>query len=103
MLDYSSIGIALCALFFVSSWFKPFGDEVIAGNVNRVQVAFLALYLWIASRGPARARDPLAGFVLGAAILFKPNLAIVAIVLGLGWVMTRQFGKLARQAIGLAV
>jgi hypothetical protein len=103
LLGYGPIGIALWVLIFTSSWFKPFSDEVIAGNVNRLQVAFLALFVWLASRERWKHAQLIAGFVLGAAILFKPNLAIVAVVLAIGWGITRQFGKLARQAIGVAI
>ena len=39
LLGYSALRIALCAWFFTSTWFKPFSDELIAGNVNRIQVA----------------------------------------------------------------
>jgi hypothetical protein len=103
LLGFSPIGIAVSVWFFTSSWFKPFSDEVIAGNVNRIQVAFLAAFAWIESRARWRFRRELAGAVLGAAILFKPNLAIVAVVLAIGWGITRKFEELARHALGVAI
>jgi hypothetical protein len=102
LLGYGALGIALWAFFFTSPWFKPFSDEVIAGNVNRLQIACLALFAWLASRERWKHAQALAGFVLGAAIAFKPNLAIVAVVLAIGWGITRQHAKLARHGAGIA-
>ncbi len=102
LLGYGALGISLWVFFFTSPWFKPFSDEVIAGNVNRLQIACLALFAWLASRERWKHAQALAGFVLGAAIAFKPNLAIVAVVLAIGWGITRQYAKLARQGAGIA-
>jgi hypothetical protein len=101
LLGFSPLGIAVSAWFFTSPWFKPFGDEVIAGNVNRIQVAFLAAFAWIASRERWRFKDVLSGAVLGAAISFKPNLAMAAVLLAVGGAMTGELAKLARQALGM--
>jgi len=102
LLGYGALGIALWVLLFTSPWFKPFSDELIAGNVNRLQIACLALFAWLASRERWKHAQLLAGFVLGAAIAFKPNLAIVAVMLAIGWGVTRQNAKLARQGAGVA-
>jgi hypothetical protein len=103
LLGYRPLAIAACAWFFVSTWFKPFGDEVIAGNVNRLQVALLALFAWVHASKRWSARDVAAGVVLGVAILFKPNLALVAVVLALGYGIAGRFRELARIALGVAI
>jgi len=103
LLGYGPLGIALWVLFLTSWQFKPFSDEVIAGNVNRLQVALLALYAWLANRKHTQVAEVVSGAVLGMAILFKPNLAIVAVVLVLGRLIARQHTKLARECAGLAI
>lgn len=90
--------VALCTL-----WFKPFEDEVIAGNVNRIQVALLALFAWLHTRERWRWRHAAAGVVLGLAIAFKPNLALVAVVLAVGWGITAQLRKLVHAGLGTAI
>ena len=102
LLDHSWLAIAVGAWFFTSRWFKPFSDELIAGNVNRLQIAFLALFAWTASRARWKHAQLFSGFVLGAAILFKPNLAIVAVVLAIGWSAARCYSTLAQEALGMA-
>jgi hypothetical protein len=90
--------VALCIL-----WFKPFEDEVIAGNVNRIQVASIGLFAWVQSRERWRSRHVLAGVVLGLAIAFKPNLALIAVALAIGWAITRELRKLAHAATGWTI
>jgi hypothetical protein len=41
--------------------------------------------------------------VLGVALMFKPNLAHVALVLGVGWIASKQWRKLAHVALGGAL
>ena len=121
MLGYSSTGTCLwiAALLQV---FNPFVDDTIAGNVNRIQLLALALYLvvahggWMASApgaqlsGEARAstgarptmvRDLAGGFLLGGTLAFKPNLAAIAGVLGLGWLVTGGTRRVVATALGL--
>jgi len=62
----------------LASWFAPLHSDVGVMNVNRLQFGALALVAWLAVRGPWP-RFLLAGAVLGAAVVVKPNLAYAAL------------------------
>jgi hypothetical protein len=93
---------ALLAAFLIT-WFAPTLSDTRVGNVNRLQAAALGLYLWIATRERLPWRDLAAGVVLGAACMFKPNLAFPAAALGLGWIVLGRWRKLVRQVGGAAL
>jgi hypothetical protein len=87
-------GGALLAAFLVT-FFAPTLSDMRVGNVNRLQVAALALALVAGARRGAW--QLAAGFALGLAVMFKPNLAYPALVLGLGWIVLGRRQRLARQ------
>lgn len=82
-----------------TAWFSPALSDARVGNVNRLQVGVLAVYLLLASR-TWRGRDVAAGAVLGMAAMFKPNLAYPVLTLGLGWIAMGHWRKLVQQALG---
>ena len=57
--------------------FEPLASDQRVGNTNQIQLLALAAYLWLA--GDARRGARVAGgLLLGLAIAFKPNIALVA-------------------------
>lgn len=102
ILGYSLPATALW-LVLLLLWFQPALSDMRVGNVNRVQLGLLALFLWIESRTGWRWRHVVAGVVLGSACMFKPNLAFVALVLCIGWAISQQYRKLLSQCVGMAI
>lgn len=94
---------ALLLVCLVVGWFAPTASDTQVGNVNRLQLALVALYLWLGARARSPGAEVLAGGVLGLAAMFKPNLAFVVLALGLGWVLLGRWRKLARRAAGIAL
>jgi hypothetical protein len=95
-----SWGTTLGALTLFSVWYDPFYSDVAVGNVNGIQLAMLALYVWIVVRVRWRWRDVLGGACLGLAVAFKPNLVFVEGMLGLDWIIRRQGRRLGLHALG---
>jgi hypothetical protein len=126
MLGYSAGGACLWIAALLQ-FFNPFVDDTIAGNVNRLQLLALALFLVVAHggwKGPAERgssdggapdgapvenarasvlRDLAGGFLLGATLAFKPNLVAIAGVLGLGWLVSGGTRRVVATAFGLVV
>ena len=72
------------------------------GNVDCLQVAMLVAYL--ALRAGRGGRGTLvAGAVLGLAILFKPNLALIVPLVGLELLLARRWRDATLQVAGLAI
>lgn len=90
-------------LILVLEWYEPLISDVAVANVSRLQVAALALLVAVLLRAAPGRRALGAGLLLGAATLFKPNLATVPLVLALGWVVRRRWKDLGRSALGFAV
>lgn len=84
----------------LSIWFDPLTSDLFVGNVNCLQFAALAAYLWTVTRMPWRHRDFAGGVLLGAIVAFKPNLVFVAGVLVLHWLLSSRFRCLLSHAAG---
>ena len=97
-----SATVALLMLALVNVAFRPLKTDVQVGNVNQVQLAMVAAYLWLSSRGDTGRSQWIAGGVLGVLVLLKPNLLAVAPVLALSWVARGRREKLIRQGAGMA-
>lgn len=92
----------LLLLAFVTLAFQPLKSDVRVGNVNQIQLGMLAAYLRLAG-GPDRSRAQIAaGALLGAAVLFKPNLAGIVPLLAVSWLLHGRYRKLILQGAGLA-
>jgi hypothetical protein len=96
---------ATCALWIAAllQWFNPLVDDVIAGNVNRIQLLLLAVFLWIEVRARFPGRHAAAGALLGVAVAFKPNLAAAALVVLLGCWTAGEGRRLIQSLAGLLV
>ena len=95
LLGYSWPERVLAAALLLES-FGPYLEDQNLGNVGRVQFAGLVLLVWLL----ARRQHLLAGLALGLLVAFKPNIASVALTLGGGWLVSRQYDKLARVVAG---
>jgi hypothetical protein len=101
LLGYSWLGTLAAAVLF-SDWFEPFLSDVRVGNVNRLELGLVALFLGVSAR-PGRARHVLGGALLAFGVLFKPNLVFVVPLLGISWLLRRQLGRLAAAGIGFVL
>jgi len=101
VLRYSPLA-ASAAVLLLAELFAPYRSDLRVGNVNLIQLGLLSAFLCVRSLSPRRWRDPAAGAILGFAVMFKPNLAHVAAMLALGWLVNRRFGRLASVAAGAA-
>lgn len=96
---------AVATLLWIAAllqWFNPFVDDLISGNVNRLQLLALAVFLFLGARGRFRGRHALAGALLGATLAFKPNLAAAACVLLLGWTIAGERRRALATLLGIA-
>lgn len=97
-----SAAVALLMLALVNVAFRPLKQDVQVGNINEIQLAGVAAYLWLSSRRDTDRAQVIAGALLGAMVLLKPNLIAVFPVLAAVWLVRGRRAKLARQAAGVA-
>lgn len=83
-------------------WFTPFYSDLRVGNVNSFQLGMIGLIVWFQSRQPGSGYLFTAGLFTGLLVMFKPNLAPVAILLAGGWAVRQQYQKLAISIAGIA-
>lgn len=92
--------INLAALGFFLLAFPPLRFDIVEGNVNAVQLAMLAVLIWLRCDPDRAWRAVASGFVLLLAALFKPNLSLIAALLVLGWGLLGRWREIALAAIG---
>ncbi len=92
-----AMGMLLLVLTLLLS--RASAADFIVGNVNSIQLALLALFLLLQRSSKSRARIA-AGAVLALAILFKPNLIFVALLVVLWRLVRRQWRSLALLILG---
>lgn len=94
--------LAACLwLTFLFMWFGPFFSDVEVGNVNRIQLLMIAVFLWLQARQNPWVRDLLGGALLALMVAFKPNVALAPALLALAWLIDGQIARFGRQAIGV--
>jgi hypothetical protein len=79
-------------------FFLPFRADFTVGNVNAIQLFFLALALVTGPRHPVAA-----GAILGLLLAQKPNVILVVAVVMLARVLTRDWKRLGRELLGGAI
>ncbi len=87
----------LCFALLVH-FFLPFRADFGVGNVNAIQLFFLALALTLGTRYPVAA-----GAILAMLLVQKPNVILVVAVLMLSRILTRDFRRLGREIAGGAI
>lgn len=93
---------SLLALAFVLALNEPYRADIRVGNVNALQVAGLALLFFALSRPQSRRRDVATGALLALLVLFKPNLAACALLLGFIWLARGKLETLRWNLLGAA-
>lgn len=93
----------LAAIAIFTAWFQPVSSDLRVGNVNSLQLAALALYLWVAMKVPWNHREALGGVIIGLLLAFKPNLIFIPAMLGMHWIFSGQFRRLWLHALGGAI
>jgi hypothetical protein len=110
MLGFSAVA-SLALLLPCQVWLTALHSDLRVGNVNSFQFGLLALLFWLQSRDADTRFGPLAGRLAGASagalaalmVLFKPNLAPIALVLLGAWLVRRQFLRLFIGVTGMAL
>lgn len=97
------MGWILALIALLTRWFEPFESELRVGNVNSLQLAALALFLWLQSKSRWPSSDLLAGLVLGVAALFKPVLLPVVCAVVVVQLAGRRFEQCARMVGGATI
>lgn len=82
-------------------WFTPFYADLRVANVNSFQLGFIALIMWLQSRQSNHRYVFATGLITGLLVMFKPNLAPVALLLAGGWAVRGQFMKLGISLWGM--
>lgn len=101
LLGYS-LAARLALLLPLVVWFAPLQADLRVGNVNSFQLGLVGLALWLQARKPDNAHLFAAGLVAGLLVMFKPNLAAIAILLAGGWLLRGQFRKAVVGISGMA-
>jgi hypothetical protein len=99
-LDYGWVGTGI-AVALLGMPFEPYHSDTVVGNVNRLLLLVMALFLALGRKTGARWRVGLGGAALGAALVFKPLLAVAALWLGLSRLLERRFPRAAWEAGGM--
>jgi hypothetical protein len=94
---------ALAALAFFLWAFQPLRLDLVEGNVNAVQLAVIALVFWLRRDPECAWRTITAACLLALAVLFKPNIIMIAVLLLFGWGILRRWHDIVLAAIGTAV
>ena len=102
MLGYPWTAIFLIASFFFA-FFSPFLIDLKVGNCNQIQLFMLSLFIWFFSRGKNVYTILAAGFILGLAIMLKPNMIFIAVFSVLSLLIHRDFTKLSALTIGILI
>lgn len=101
LLGYS-VWTSLIILLPVLVWFIPLYSNLRVANVNGIQLGLISGILWLLHRKAHGRNLFFAGMLTGLLIMFKPNLAPVALLFGGAWVVRRQPAKLLVSLSGMA-
>lgn len=83
-------------------FFAPLQSETQVQNVNSVQLGLLAMVLVLLRKEGNTAAQVAAGAVLGTAAMFKPNVALIAVLLVAGLLFSRKMREFALLSCGIA-
>jgi len=92
---------SLAVLLPVLVWYTPFYSDIRVSNVNGFQLGLIGLILWLQSRDRDQRFLFAAGLVTGLLVMFKPNLAPVALLFVGGRLVRGQTRKLAIALAGV--
>ncbi len=92
---------SLALLLPVLVWSSPFYSNLRVANVNGIQLALISLILWLLSRPASQRTVFLSGLVTSLLVMYKPNLAPVALMFCGGWLARRQYSQLGIAVSGI--
>lgn len=95
--------LILLIIAWFGSFFGPLLADLRSGNVNRLQFSLIALLTWLLANDEDPSSDAAAGAVLAFAVLFKPNLMMVAGMLFWYWIVALRWRRLAWCAAGALI
>jgi hypothetical protein len=79
----------------------PFYSNLRVANVNAFQLGLISLVLWLLRPNANVRYQFVAGVLIGMLVMFKPNLAPVALLFGGGWAVRRQYARLGMSILGM--
>lgn len=97
-LGFGALTSALFIALF-SLGFGPYASDLRVANINQIQLFSAVLFLWILKK-PSNRRDIGAGLVLGASIMFRPSIALVALFLAVVWLANGRIKRTGRVIAG---
>ena len=100
LLGYSPA--AVLAVVTLCYFLEPFRSELRVLNVNILQLTMLAVFLYLQSKQHRAICTFAAGAVLGLAVMFKPTLALVPLLLLATWLINRRLKTLGWAGGGMA-
>jgi len=100
LLNYTA-ATSLAILLPVLVWFAPLYSNLNVANVNGFQLGLLGLALWLLRRHAQAPYLFSASLVIGLLVMYKPNLAPVALLFGGGWAVRKQHGRLGIALAGM--
>jgi hypothetical protein len=90
----------LALVTLLATAFAPLASDLRVGNVGQIQLGALGLFLAVRNAVGFRGRDLAGGALLGFMVVFKANLAVVAGVVALVWLVDARWQTLAGHAAG---
>ncbi|MGD2129252.1 MAG: glycosyltransferase family 87 protein [Lysobacterales bacterium] len=93
----------LAILLPVLVWMLPVQSDLRVGNVNCVQLGLLSVALLLQSRDRNSVFALAAGAMVSVTVLFKPNLAPIAVLLCGYWLLGGHYGRLVLGLVGMAL
>jgi hypothetical protein len=100
MSGYSAAAL-LAILLPCLVWMEPLHADLRVANVNSFQLGMLGLILLLLAKDSERRVLFAAGFMVALLVLFKPNLAPVAVLLPGAWLIRGQYHKLFTGLAGM--
>lgn len=99
-LPWTTAGLVLLTLLTCSD---ALAVNAQVGNVNTFQVGAIALYLWLLRGPPSISRQVVSGVVLGALIMLKPTLGLVAPFVCIGWAARGEWRRIVHHCAGVVL
>ncbi len=95
--------MSLLLLAFFLTLYIPLSSELIVGNVNQIQLLIITMFLWILVKSKHFYQVLIAGALIGIGIMFKPNILIMLVLIGILYLVNKRFQKLIAIIIGSCV
>lgn len=91
--------ITIVLLIYYITFFAPLQCDLRVGNVNQIQLLFISVFIFLM----ARSKLLLAGLILGVSFVFKPNIFMIFLLLGLITIIDRSYKNYSPLFIGSGI